>query len=158
MSRLLRGIEWMLNLLGAVLVAVILAAVCAQIFMRYVLDNATTWSDPVAASALVWLTFMAATAAIRSDENMSVRFAWKWLSRRGRVAAAVLSQALSLCFAVILGISAWKLMQVTWTTQVEGLPFEMSWAQMYSVTIICGFLMVVFAIERIVRTCRGDPE
>lgn len=158
MSRLLRGIEWTLNLLGAVLVLVILAAVCTQIYMRYVLDDATTWSDPVAASALVWLTFMAASAAIRSDENMCVRFTWNWLSPRGRTVAAIVSQVLSLGFAIILGISAWELMQVTWTTSVEGLPFEMSWAQMYSVTIICGVLMVVFAIERIVRTCRGEPE
>jgi TRAP-type C4-dicarboxylate transport system permease small subunit len=158
MTRFLGAVEWALNLLGAILTFVILAAVCVQIFMRYVLDDATTWSDPVAASALAWLTFLAATAAVRSDENMSVRFTWNRLGARGRIVADVISQVLTLCFAAILSFSAWELMNVTWATQVDGLPFIMSWAQMYSITIICGFLMAVFAIERIVRACKGEPE
>lgn len=158
MSAFLAFIEKILIVLGGALTIVILAAVSTQILMRYVFDDATTWSDPVAASALAWLTFLVATAAVRTDENMSVRFAWKWLGPRARRAAAVLIQVLIIVFAIILSKSAWELMQVTWATRVEGLPFDMSWAQMYSITVFAGFLMVVFAIERIVRVCRGDCE
>jgi TRAP-type C4-dicarboxylate transport system permease small subunit len=158
MSVVLGWIERLLNVLGAVLVAVILAAVCAQIVMRYVFNNATTWSDPVAASALVWLTFLVTAAAIRSDTNMSVRIAWKWLGPRGRRNAETMSQLLTAAFAICLGISAWQLMRVTVTATVEGLPFQMSWAQMYSITLLAGAFMIVFAVERILRAWAGSLQ
>ena len=70
MSRALAWAEWLLNLLGAVLVAGILISVCSQVIMRYVFNNATMWSDPVASAAMAWLTFVAMAAAVRSDGNM----------------------------------------------------------------------------------------
>jgi TRAP-type C4-dicarboxylate transport system permease small subunit len=158
LSRLLRLAERLLNVLGAALVAVILISVCTQIVMRYALDNATTWSDPVAASALAWLTFMATASAVRSDTNMSVRFTWKWFSPRGVMIAETASQLLTAAFAICLSISAWQLMQVTDTSEVEGLPFRVSWAQMYSITLVAGAFMVTFAIERIVCTWSEAPE
>lgn len=151
LTRLLALAERLLNILGAVLVAVILVSVCTQIVMRYALDNATTWSDPVAASSLAWLTFMATASAVRSDTNMSVRFTWKWLSPRGVLVAETVSQLLTAIFAICLSISAWQLMQVTDTAEVEGLPFRVSWAQMYSITLVAGAFIVIFAVERIVR-------
>jgi TRAP-type C4-dicarboxylate transport system permease small subunit len=148
-SRILAGAERLLNILGAVLIAVILISVCSQIIMRYAFNNATTWSDPVAASALAWLTFLAAASAVRSDTNMYVRFTWGRFSSTGRRIAETASQILSAGFAIALSISAWQLMQVTDSTEVEGLPMKVSWAQLYSITLVAGFLIVVFAIERI---------
>jgi TRAP-type C4-dicarboxylate transport system permease small subunit len=150
-SRILAGAERLLNILGAVLVGVILISVCSQIIMRYAFNNATTWSDPVAASALAWLTFLAAASAVRSDTNMYVRFTWGRLGPTGRRIAETASQVLTAGFAIALSISAWQLMQVTDTTEVEGLPMKVSWAQLYSITLVAGFLIVVFAIERILK-------
>lgn len=158
MSRILERTAWFLNVSGALLVVVILVAVCVQIVMRYVFDDATTWSDPVAAAAIAWLTFLTTTAAVRTGENMSVRFSWKWLGPRGRQIAEITSQLLTLTFAVFLSISAWELMQITDTAEVEGLPFKVTWAQMYSVTIIAGALMSVFAIEQAVNAWRKGPQ
>lgn len=158
MSRFLERAAWLLNAAGALLVAVILIAVCIQIVMRYFFNDATTWSDPVAAAAMAWLTFLATTAAVRSDENMSVRFSWKWLSPTGRRIAETVSQVLTLIFAIFLSISAWELMQVTDTAEVEGLPFKVTWAQMYSITIIAGLFICAFAIERAVNAWRSDQQ
>jgi TRAP-type C4-dicarboxylate transport system permease small subunit len=131
---------------------VILISVCTQIIMRYAFNNATTWSDPVAASALAWLTFIATASAVRSDSNMYVRFTWGRLGPTGRRIAETASQLLTAGFAIALSISAWQLMQVTDTSEVEGLPIAVSWAQLYSITLLAGFLIVVFAIERILKT------
>jgi TRAP-type transport system small permease protein len=158
MSRILARAAQLMNILGAVLVAVILCAVCVQIVMRYVFDNATTWSDPVAASAMAWLTFIATTAAVNTDENMSVRFTWGWIGPRGRRIAEIVCQILTLIFAIFLSISAWELMQITSTAQVEGLPFTMTWAQMYSVTIFAGVFISVFAIDRAIAAWRGGER
>lgn len=158
MSRALAWLERLLNILGAVLVATILLAVCVQIVMRYVFDNATMWSDPVAASALAWLTFIATASAVRSDSNMSVRFTWNWLGDRGKRVVETVTLIMTAGFAVALAISAWQLMQVTDTAIVEGLPFNMTWAQMYSITLFAGALIVLFAIERVLKLWVGPAR
>jgi TRAP-type C4-dicarboxylate transport system permease small subunit len=158
MSRILAGAEWILNFLGALLVAVVLVAVCAQVIMRYVFDNATMWSDPVASAAMAWLTFVAMSAAVRSDGNMYVRFTWDWLSEGGRRVAEVISLLLAIVFAVALGISAWQLMEVTKTATVEGLPFDVSWAAMYSITLVSAAFIIIFTIERLLHLLVGERK
>lgn len=155
MSRILAWSEWFLNLLGAALVAVVLVAVCAQVIMRYVFDNATMWSDPVASAAMAWLTFVAMAAAVRSDGNMYVRFTWNWLSEGGRRVAEVISLLLTIVFAVALSISALQLMEVTKTATVEGLPIDVSWATMYSIILVSGAFTVIFTLERLLSFLGG---
>lgn len=155
MSRILAWSEWLLNLLGAVLVAVVLVAVCAQVIMRYVFDNATMWSDPVASAAMAWLTFIAMAAAVRSDGNMYVRFTWNWLSEGGRRVAEVISLLLTIVFAVALSVSALQLMEITKTSTVEGLPIDVSWATMYSIILVSGAFTVIFTLERLLSFLRG---
>jgi TRAP-type C4-dicarboxylate transport system permease small subunit len=158
MSRILAWSEWLLNLLGAALVAVILVAVCAQVVMRYVFNNATMWSDPVASAAMAWLTFVAMAAAVRSDGNMYVRFTWGWLSEGGRRVAEVISLLLAIVFAVALSISALQLMEVTKTATVEGLPIDVSWATMYSITLLSAAFVIIFTIERLLHLLAGTRK
>lgn len=155
MSRALAWLEWLLNVIGAILVAMILIAVCVQIVMRYVFNNATMWSDPVASAALAWLTFLAMASAVRSDSNMSVRFTWNWLGDDGKRVAETITLLMSACFALALAVSAWQLMQITDTTVVEGLPFNVSWAEMYSITLFAGAFIVLFVIERLFKLWSG---
>jgi TRAP-type C4-dicarboxylate transport system permease small subunit len=155
MSRILAGAEWLLNFLGALLVAVVLVSVCAQVIMRYVFNDATMWSDPVASAAMAWLTFVAMAAAVRSDGNMYVRFTWTWLSEGGRRVAEVVSLLLAILFAVALSFSALQLMEVTKTATVEGLPFDVSWATMYSIILVSGAFTVIFTLERLLNLLAG---
>lgn len=155
MSRILAWSEWLLKLIGAALVAVVLVAVCAQVVMRYVFNNATMWSDPVASAAMAWLTFVAMAAAVRSDGNMYVRFTWEWLSEGGRRVAEAISLLLAIVFAVALSISALQLMEVTKTTTVEGLPIDVSWATMYSITLLSAAFVILFTIERLFHLLAG---
>ncbi len=155
MTRILAWCEWALNMLGAALVAVVLVAVCAQVIMRYVFNDATMWSDPVASAAMAWLTFVAMAAAVRSDGNMYVRFTWDWLSKGGRRAAEIVSLLLAVVFAVALNISAWELMEVTKTATVEGLPFDVSWAAMYSIVLVSGTFTIIFTLERLLNLLVG---
>jgi hypothetical protein len=41
------------------------------------------------------------------------------------------------------------LMSITKTAQVEGLSFDITWAQFYSVSVISGVLMALFSLEHI---------
>jgi TRAP-type C4-dicarboxylate transport system permease small subunit len=86
---------------------------------------------------------------------MSVRFTWNWLGDSGKRVAETITLLMSAGFAVALAISAWQLMQVTDTAVVEGLPFNVSWAQMYSITLFAGAFVVLFVIERLLKLWSG---
>lgn len=149
MRTIFDGIERLLDILSAALVGVCLAAVSIQVVMRYVFDEATTWSDTVAACALAWMTFLAATAAVRRDENLVVRFMWAKLGATGKKVMATVCHLVVLLFSVVLAYSGAMLMSITNNAQVEGLVLEVTWAQFYSVSVISAVLMVLFSLEHI---------
>jgi TRAP-type C4-dicarboxylate transport system permease small subunit len=149
MRTIFDGIERLLDILSAALVGVCLAAVSIQVVMRYIFDEATTWSDTVAACALAWMTFLAATAAVRRDENLVVRFMWAKLGITGKKVIATICHLIVLLFSVVLAYSGAMLMSITNNAQVEGLVLEVTWAQFYSVSVISAVLMVLFSLEHI---------
>ena len=149
MRRLFNNIERLLDILSAMLVAVCLVAVTIQVVMRYFFDQATTWSDTVAACALAWMTFLAATAAVRRDENLVVRIMWTKLGPTGKKIIATICHLIVLLFSIVLAYSGAELMSITNNAQVEGLVFEVTWAQFYSVSLISAVLMILFSLEHI---------
>ncbi len=149
MRTLFNGIERVLDVLSAVLVAVCLAAVSIQVVMRYIFGEATTWSDTVAACALAWMTFLAATAAVRRDENLVVRFMWAKFGDAGKKIIATICHLIVLLFSVVFAYSGVMLMSITNNAQVEGLVLEVTWAQFYSVSVISAVLMILFSLEHI---------
>ncbi|MEP9375320.1 TRAP transporter small permease [Aquabacter sp. CN5-332] len=152
MRRVFFLLERTLDIGAAVLVFVSLAAITCQVVMRYVFNNATTWSDTVAASSLAWLTFFAASAAVRRDENLAVRGLWDILTPTGRKMMMTFCDLLVLAFSVLLALSGTELMSITSNTVVEGMMFHVSWADIYSVSVISAAAIALFSFERIWNT------
>jgi TRAP-type C4-dicarboxylate transport system permease small subunit len=149
MRRMLQKAEAALDFLGTVLVWLSLAAISIQVFCRYVLGNATLWSDTVAATSLAWMTFIAGTAAVRRNENISVLFLVERFGRRARKLIDTFCHLVVLAFALALVYSAVILMDVTKTALVEGFGFEVTWAQFYSIGAVSGVLMALFTLEHL---------
>ena len=113
--------ERALDVLASLLVGVCLAAISIQIVMRYVFNDATTWSDTVAASALAWLTFFAGTAAVRRQENMSVLFLVDCLKPYARKITNTICHLVVLFFSLSLLYAGVQVMSITSSAIVEGL-------------------------------------
>ena len=149
MKRLLARLEAVLDFLGTVFVWLSLAAISIQVFWRYVLNDATTWSDTVAATSLAWMTFIAGTAAVRRNENIAVNFLVDRFGAQARKSIDSFGHLVVLAFALALTYSGAILMDVTRTAVVEGFGFEVTWAQFYSISVISGVLMALFTLERL---------
>jgi len=149
MKKVLDWAEKFIDNFSTVLVAVSLAAICIQVFFRYVMGNATTWSDSVAATSLAWMTFLAGTAAVRTNENMATDFLVNRFGPTGQKVCRVFAQFMTLLFALALGYSGLMLMQATSTSVVEGLLWEVTWSQLYFITIFCAVFMAIFSIEKL---------
>lgn len=149
MRSVLDKAERVLDVAGTLLVWLSLAAISIQVFCRYVLGDATTWSDTVAATALAWMTFLAGTAAVRRNENMAITFLVERCGPRARRWVDTFGHLAVLAFALALTYSGAILMDVTRDAIVEGFGFEVKWAQFYSVSVISGVLMALFTLERL---------
>jgi TRAP-type C4-dicarboxylate transport system permease small subunit len=150
MKKVLDWAEKFIDTFSTALVAVSLAAICIQIFFRYVMGNATTWSDSVAATSLAWMTFLAGTAAVRTNENMATDFLVHRFGPTGQKLIRIFAQLMTLLFALALGYSGLMLMEATSTSVVEGLLWEVTWSQLYVITVFCAVMMAIFSIEKLV--------
>ena len=154
-TRLLSWSQFATEVLGGVLVAISLVAVTIQIVMRYGFNNANTWSDTLASAALAWIAFLAATAAVRSERNLAVRFAVIRLPEFWQRVAQTITHLAILGFALVLTYSGNELMELTYDSNVEGFLFPASWGQIYAVSVISGVLMTLYSIEHLVAMWRG---
>jgi TRAP-type C4-dicarboxylate transport system permease small subunit len=150
----LAGVEAVLDFAGTVLVWLSLAAISIQVFYRYVLNDATTWSDTVAATSLAWMTFIAGTAAVRRNENIAVGFLVERFGPKGRKLVDTFGHLVVLAFALALTYSGLILMDVTRSAVVEGFGFQVTWAQFYSISVVSGVLMTLFTLERLASLWR----
>jgi TRAP-type C4-dicarboxylate transport system permease small subunit len=157
-SRFLDFTEIALDRLATFLVWVCLASISIQVVMRYVFNNATTWSDTLAASALAWLTFFAGTAAVRRQENISVLFLVDCLKPYARKITDTLCHIVVLAFSLALIYAGIQVMGITSTALVEGLVVHVTWAQMYSVSVISGVLMTLYSVEHLVLLWLRDAR
>lgn len=150
LSRFLGFTETVLDKSATLLVWVCLAAISIQIVMRYVFNNSTTWSDTLAASALAWMTFLAGTAAVRRQENISVLFLVERLRPYARRITDTICHLVVLAFSLALIWAGVQVMGITSTALVEGLVVRVTWAQMYSISVISGAFMTLYSLEHLV--------
>jgi len=155
-GRLLVMIERALDHLATFFLVVCIVAVLSQVIMRYVFNNPTPWSDPLASDSLAWLTFLGAAAAVRRDDNIAVTFTWNWLTPGGRRVIACVCQILIMVASAILLYSGIQLTVASIGTTVEGLPLEISWAHVYSVTVVSAVLMILFSLHRALLFFAGN--
>ena len=102
---LAKRIEQLTEGLAMVSVVVMVLATGYQVFGRYLLGRSPAWSEELARYLMVWLTFLGATAVLRSGGHLTVSAFFDVLATAGRRRllwirdALMLSLCLTLCWA-----------------------------------------------------------
>ena len=65
-------VERLLDLLMAAALVVMLCSMLYQVFGRYVLDHAPSWSEELSRYLMVWMTMLGSAAVLRSGGHISV--------------------------------------------------------------------------------------
>jgi TRAP-type C4-dicarboxylate transport system permease small subunit len=105
-ARLSAAIARTLDILLAVMLAVLVASLGWQVFGRYVLDRAPAWSEELARFLMVWITMLGAAAVMRD---------------RGHIAVTALPDALPPTARRVLGaVSDLVVLWVAWIVGVHG--------------------------------------
>jgi len=83
------------------LVGVIVSSVFLQVFCRYVLQAPLSWTEELARSCLIWLTFVGSSLAIRAKGHFALEILVSRLSGKMRV---LWNLVLLVIMAVFLGV------------------------------------------------------
>lgn len=139
-----------------VLIALMTFIVLYQVFFRYVLNNAPSWSEAGARGLMVWMTFLVAPTAYRWGAYVSIDTLTHAL--RGRT-KYVLSFALNISALILIVTLLWLSIDFVdrgLTRRATGLPANVFGIPMKAAYIrlampVGFFLMITVAIELIIK-------
>ncbi|GAB3297559.1 TRAP transporter small permease [Pseudoclavibacter terrae] len=159
-GRIFTGIERALLTIAAIAVTLISLVLVFQVFMRYVLNSPTVWSEEFATLMFVWCVMAAIPVAVRHSEHIAVTLVVDRMHGKVRrtfvVVAYVLTAAL---FALVTVYAAMML-----PTGARQLMTGLTIASGVDVTLLAMYLMVpigmglsfLFSLEKLVAALRGD--
>jgi len=151
-----RAINRVFTVCGGALAVMILVVVLTDVFLRYVVNDPTTWGIDVASFGLSYLFFFALGPALESGFHVSVDFFQQYYSERVQRWASIVASLLAVVFAAVL---FWELLDTTIDEFVENnlTPTAIPVPVKYVVIIgpIGAFQMLLTAVAMAIDAMRG---
>ncbi|MFC4671887.1 TRAP transporter small permease [Seohaeicola nanhaiensis] len=139
------------------------AAIAAQVFWRYVLNNSLIWTEPGSVMIMGWFIFLGAAVGIREGYHLSFDVLLYILPEKAKPWLHSLSDIAVGGFGAGMVWYGWELAEKVAGNKMASL--GISDAFNFAPVVVGGGLIVIFSLERILRraaglhTARfGDPE
>ena len=146
--RLVATLLWMVEVAAAVLLVADLAVVVVSVLSRYLFDASMVWSDDVARTLLLAVSFLGAAAALARGENAGVTFFVDRLAPHHRVRVEAVVDVVVLVMACALTWNGWQLLEDTAGQTVgAGIPQEVFFGPL----CLAGAAFAVFALDRLLK-------
>lgn len=161
-TTILDRLEKILFVLAALTITVMVGVILLQVFLRYVLNNPTSWSEEVATLGFVWCVMLAIPLGVRHQEHISMEFLVQRLAgARWRWAQILLNAVVGATF-VAIGAAAFGLFDSAARQVLPGLTMatgaDIPLLIMYLALPIGCFAAGLYALERIVLLARGEIQ
>lgn len=152
MRKLLDGVETAVRAVSAVVMFVSVLVIFIQVISRYVFNYTPPWSEELARTGNVWMTFLGIGLVSRVREHIRIDFVDYLFGEKGRYACLILEAAASLAFFALVGWEGYKTLRPVLRQTMPGLQISLFWA--YLVIPIGSVLLLVFTIDHLVRSTR----
>lgn len=124
------------------------------VFMRYVVNSAASWPEPLSVLMMIVFTFIGGAACLRANVHIAVRIFADALPARLNAAANWLVTALLIVLSVFMVVYGIRLANTTWY-QVMAEFTNVSVGAAYLPVPLSGLLTLLFIIEKI---WIGEPD
>ena len=135
---------------GLVVMTVVIAW---QVFARYVLNDSPPWSEAAALVIMLYFVFLGAAVGVHERFHLGFRLFVSMLSLRAKTAVFALGQLLIMAFGAAMAWNGVALVDYTSSHVIPTLGVARSVA--YWPFVICGVLIVLFALVNCVALVRG---
>lgn len=140
-----RVIEWVCVLLLVVMIGVTVY----QVFMRSVLNRATSWSEEIALLTMIWFGYMGMALGVRERVHISVDFLFERLPRNAQIVMDAVGRILVSVFAFTMLRQGLYLTSISTIQRFPATQIPRSF--MYVVLVISGFLMLLYVVESAIQ-------
>ncbi len=134
---------------------VMTAIVAYQVFMRYVVNSSPVWTEGTAILLMSWFIFLGAAVGVRENFHMGFDVLLYVLPKGAKVILRTISDLAVFGFAAgmvyyggLLAVRGWSVI-----IPVLHVPQTMT----YLPVVFSGFLMCLYALERILLRLAGEP-
>lgn len=112
--RFLSSVDWVIERIIIVIMAVMLGIVTSQVFMRYVLNRSLDWADETATLCFVWTVFLALPLALRNGGHIVMEMLLIRLSPHMRDKLYRFMAAFSILMMLLIAREAFVLTRDNW--------------------------------------------
>jgi TRAP-type C4-dicarboxylate transport system permease small subunit len=156
MKRLISRLEWLVEGLMALALAVMAACVFGNVVLRYVFNTGIAAAEEISRLMFVWLIFLGAILALRRNAHLGVELVQARLPKSVRKACAVISHMLML-------YGLWLFLYGSWTQTLIGLHtfstvLGYPTAFMASSGLLCAASMMLIVLANLWRIVSGHPD
>jgi TRAP-type C4-dicarboxylate transport system permease small subunit len=154
MNKLINVLNKVLEVVIAVLVAAMVLGNFWQIFTRFVLNNAASWTEEFLRYALIWLTMLGVPYAYGKNQHIAIEFVVDTFSKKGKTIDSIFVEIIVLIisvFVMIIGGFMVTANAVGQTSPALGMPMQFY----YLGVPVCGILMLIYTLPRLVSECRA---
>jgi TRAP-type C4-dicarboxylate transport system permease small subunit len=122
------------------------------VFTRYVLQNASSWTEELARMLLIWVALLGASIGFTKNSHLGVDYFVGKLSERWRTIGKFVAYLLIAAFAgVVLVYGGYRLVSLTLKTSQPSPALNIQWGHVYLALPISGFFIVLFSIEMMIE-------
>lgn len=140
--------------LTVAIIAAFSAAVSIQVFMRYVMNTGLPWPEEFARFALVWLTFIAGSCALRRGYHIGIDyFVEKLPSVRLKALLKLLVVISVMTLLAVIVVYGFDLAQRAARRTTPGMGISQGWY--HTGVVIGGAFMMIQAIEQGLRAIQA---
>lgn len=151
LERLSNAILW---LAGFGLIAMTLI-VAYQVFMRFVINASPSWTEAGAIMLVTWFVFLGAAVGVRENFHMGFDVLLYLLPPSAKPWLRTISDIAVFGFAFGMVWYGGELAIRYWSTRIPVLGLPTSFT--YFPIVVSGFLMCLFALERVLLRLAGEP-
>ena len=132
---------------AAALVAITLV-IPYGVFMRYVMNSASSWPEPFSVLAMVLFSFVGGAAAYRANVHIAVQMLTDAVPARARRALLLLADLAMVATALFMIVYGTQLVRATWNQTIAEFP-TLSVGITYLPIPVGGLFTFLFIVERL---------
>lgn len=154
MGQIRKVLDNILNVLAGVSFIAMVVLTCWQVFTRYVMGDAATWTEELVTYLFAWMALLGASLVVGERGHMNIPLLVEKSSPSVRKALCILAEVIAAIFAaaiLIYGGSKITMLAMGQTTASLGVAMGI----FYTVMPISGVLNVIYSVINIIEILNG---